>query len=348
MNRLKRWFIPSVRNHYHPHALRPIGLGLAALILIAIPPLYNIVEAGKFQVLGYATNISVGGLHVAANAKRSSAGLPALSLNSQLSSAASAKASHMLANNYWAHTAPDGTSPWSFISGAGYSYTAAGENLAKGFYSDDGVINAWMASATHKANVLGSGYKDVGYAVVNGILQGQETTLIVAMYAAPYTAPSAPAATTKSPSVATTPRPTEPTPAPAEEPAAPAQTTIENDTSETKVPEEPLTQPVERIPADIAVPTTTVGAAESTETNVLGVALSAPAHVYNGLNWGQKASIGILAALVLLFVLKHTAIWRAKRRGLRHIWLRSHPIGQSIILASIFVITLMSNVGVIL
>lgn len=347
MNRLKRWFIPSVRNHYHPHALRPVGLGLVALLLIAIPPLYNILEAGKFQVLGYATNISVSGLHAAANAKRSSAGLPTLALNSQLSSAASAKASHMLANNYWAHTAPDGTSPWNFVSGSGYAYSVAGENLAKGFYSSDGVINAWMASATHKANVLGTGYQDVGYAVVNGVLLGQETTLVVAMYAAPAPAPSAPAATTQTPS---TPAPSTPSvhnaqTTPTQPTAEPAETTTE---PETKTPEVALTQPVEQVPIEITSPTSTVGSEESTDTSVLGTALRAPTAAYQGLNWGQKASIGIITTLILLFILKHTAIWRAKRRGLRHIWLRSHPIGQSLILTSAFIITLLSNVGTIL
>jgi len=86
----------------------------------------------------------------------------------------------MLAKNYWAHSSPDGTTPWVFIKNAGYEYLYAGENLARGFSSASDVVNAWMNSkAGHRENLLSPNYDDVGFAVVTGTLAGDETILVV-------------------------------------------------------------------------------------------------------------------------------------------------------------------------
>ncbi len=85
----------------------------------------------------------------------------------------------MFQHDYWAHFAPDGTSPWQFIKAAGYDYSYAGENLARGFTTSVDAMNAWMKSPTHKANILSPLYKDVGFAVKEGKLQGEDTILIV-------------------------------------------------------------------------------------------------------------------------------------------------------------------------
>ena len=58
----------------------------------------------------------------------------------------------------------------------------AGENLAKGFRTAEGVHEAWMASPTHKENIMSPNYKDIGVAVVEGTLLGKETTLVVQMF----------------------------------------------------------------------------------------------------------------------------------------------------------------------
>ena len=91
----------------------------------------------------------------------------------------------MFAKNYWAHYGPNGIAPWNFIMDSGYQYEYAGENLAKNFLFSQGVIDAWMDSPTHRANVLRKEYSDVGFAVVNGILNGEETTLVVQIFGKP-------------------------------------------------------------------------------------------------------------------------------------------------------------------
>ena len=134
------------------------------------------------DILGYATDIHVEKLLAATNAKRQAAGLGPLAFDSQLSAAAARKAADMVGNNYWSHTSPKGATPWQFITESGYAYAVAGENLAKNFSDSQGVVEAWMASTTHRDNLLKSSYRDVGFAVVNGILNGEETTLVVQMF----------------------------------------------------------------------------------------------------------------------------------------------------------------------
>ncbi|MBI2621305.1 MAG: hypothetical protein HYW63_01495 [Candidatus Levybacteria bacterium] len=124
-------------------------------------------------------DISVAELIQATNQKRIENGLRPLSSNPQLSEAAGKKAEDMFAKNYWAHNSPTGTTPWVFIRQAGYNYIYAGENLARGFNSANDVVNAWMASPTHRANILSANYNDVGFSVKSGRLAGEQTFLVV-------------------------------------------------------------------------------------------------------------------------------------------------------------------------
>lgn len=113
------------------------------------------------------------------NQKRQDNGLPPLSENAALATAASNKADDMFSKDYWAHNSPDGTTPWIFIKQAGYDYVYAGENLARGFNSASDVVNAWMASPDHRTNLLSPNFKDVGFAVKQGKLNGENTMLVV-------------------------------------------------------------------------------------------------------------------------------------------------------------------------
>ena len=85
----------------------------------------------------------------------------------------------MFEENYWAHYSPSGKNPWGFIQSSGYKFTFAGENLARNFYTSEEVVAAWLASPSHRDNLLNPRFKDVGFAVVEGVLKGQKTTLVV-------------------------------------------------------------------------------------------------------------------------------------------------------------------------
>ncbi len=136
----------------------------------------------KPSILGYASVIPPQTIIELTNNERLKLGLNPLKLNEELTQAAQAKAVDMFAKSYWAHNAPDGTEPWSFILKAGYSYLHAGENLARDFNSPDAVVTAWMNSPSHKANLISPKYQDIGVAVMDGKINGVETTLVVQMF----------------------------------------------------------------------------------------------------------------------------------------------------------------------
>ncbi len=336
--KLRHHFFPSRANHFHPTILRPIGLFLVSIVLAATPLVYNVSATKQFKVLGYATSISIGDLNLYSNNERRNVGLGDLSLNAALNNAAAAKAQDMFAKDYWAHDAPDGKTPWQFMLEAGYSYSTAGENLAMNFNTSADTVAGWMASPGHKANILNNSYVDVGFAAVNGTLQGQQTTLVVAMYGSPqaqYTPPPPAAAPQQS-----TPAPPAPTSQPVEVPA-PEPTPVP--TPEPEPAASPAPQPTAQPVAQTAAMTDLEERAK-----VAGLATALPVQVYTSLNWGQRASIVLLSTLMLLLVMKHTMVWRQQRKGLRDIWLRAHPVGQFSILAVAFVVTLATGTGTIL
>lgn len=179
---LSHLFLPQESNNHKAKFLHPQILLFFSVFILFFGFSLKVIHKVAPNILGIATNISVNDLLVLTNQKREQAGLSPLRLNNQLSSAAYAKANDMFQNNYWAHFSPKGSTPWEFIVNSGYKYSFAGENLAKDFNDSTGVVNAWMASPTHKDNIMKSEYKDIGFAVVNGKLNGQETTLVVQMF----------------------------------------------------------------------------------------------------------------------------------------------------------------------
>ncbi len=181
---LRHLFIPHHTNNHHARVLHVDAMFVYLLAFVLFRLLLSLGHAQFPDVLGFATDIRVEQLFSAINTKRAEAGLGALVLDQRLSRAAALKAQDMFANNYWAHNSPNGKTPWEFVTVAGYRYRVAGENLAKNFSVSSGVIDAWMASSTHRENIMRGDYKDIGFAVVNGVLGGEETTLVVQMFGA--------------------------------------------------------------------------------------------------------------------------------------------------------------------
>lgn len=136
-------------------------------------------------VLGYASDIKVSELLKKTNEYRKQNGKKELVLNEKLSKAALEKAKYMFEKDFWAHTAPDGTEPWYFVLNQGYDYAFAGENLARNFNSSTEVVEAWIKSSSHRENLVSDNYDEVGFGVVNGVLNGYETTLVVQFFGKP-------------------------------------------------------------------------------------------------------------------------------------------------------------------
>lgn len=179
---LRHVFIPGQHNNHQSAALSHAALSAYLVIaVVAFVVLRNIAIQTQ-NVLGFATDISPERVIELTNQQRSSNGIGTVSYDALLTQAAYAKAQDMFSKGYWSHFGPSGESPWTFILGAGYQYEYAGENLAKNFMDSGAVVQAWMNSPTHRDNILNTHYRDVGVAVVNGNISGEDTTLVVQMF----------------------------------------------------------------------------------------------------------------------------------------------------------------------
>lgn len=191
--------------------MRKFQLQLMKRVKIA---LLSVVFAGSICLIAVPARVlAINGTAITAltNNQRATVGLSPLLWNSALSNSARAKANDLCAKAYWAHTSPDGTEPWTLMERAGYLYINAGENLAKGFGTDEAVVAGWMASPGHRANILKPAFTEVGVAYSTCTLDGVQTTVVVSHYGSPQQAPTPPA-----------PKPVTPVAKPASTPTKPA------------------------------------------------------------------------------------------------------------------------------
>lgn len=99
------------------------------------------------------------------NQERSKQGLAPLKHNLELSNVARTKSEDMRDNNYFSHTSPTYGSPFDMMKKFGITYTAAGENIAMGQPTAASVMNGWMNSPGHKANILSANFTEIGVGV---------------------------------------------------------------------------------------------------------------------------------------------------------------------------------------
>ena len=182
---ISHYLIPHESNNFKAKTLHIKSIVFYIVLLAILQTFNSLLRYIEPNVLGYATDITVEKIIFLVNQERINNQLSPLSLSPELSTAATQKAADMFTKNYWAHISPTGVSPWQFISSSGYSYIYAGENLAKSFNTSEEVIKAWMNSSTHRANILKPEYKDIGISVMNGLLNGEETTLVVEEFGTP-------------------------------------------------------------------------------------------------------------------------------------------------------------------
>ncbi|MFJ6556334.1 CAP domain-containing protein [Streptomyces luteogriseus] len=102
------------------------------------------------------------------NRERTRHGLPPLSADPLLTTAAQAHSADMVARAFYAHTAPDGSQPWDRAAAAGSTRRSVGENIACGQRSPADVVEGWMNSPGHRANILKSGFTHIGIGFAGG------------------------------------------------------------------------------------------------------------------------------------------------------------------------------------
>lgn len=182
LRHLRTLFLPHNHNNHKAKVLWTQSLFIMLGLYLMGRSIIDITIGLKPGVLGYASQIDVNKIIELTNSQRLNANVGTVKENSLLSAAAEAKVNDMFKNNYWAHISPQGVEPWTFVSEKGYKYQHAGENLARDFSNSKDVVAAWMASPTHKQNLLDRRYKDMGIAVKDGYINGVETTIVVQLF----------------------------------------------------------------------------------------------------------------------------------------------------------------------
>lgn len=102
------------------------------------------------------------------NAERAKQGLSALKLSSKITEIANMKAKDMAQNNYFAHNSPTYGTPFEMLQRFGVTYRTAGENIAAGQRTPEEVMQSWMNSSGHRANILNSSYTEIGIGYYKG------------------------------------------------------------------------------------------------------------------------------------------------------------------------------------
>lgn len=134
-------------------------------------------------------HLTADGIFALTNQQRAQNNLSALNPNQQLTEAAAAKVKNMFAEQYFEHISPKGLGPADLARQANYEYVSVGENLALGNFKDDqALVQAWMNSPGHRANILSGRFSEIGVAVGRGWFEGQKVWLAVQEFGRPASA----------------------------------------------------------------------------------------------------------------------------------------------------------------
>lgn len=151
---------------------------------VAAPPPLKIITSGE----AIAT-LSASGVVSLTNQHRAAAGLAPLTFNSTLTNMALVKAQDMIGKGYFAHVSPSGVGVSDLARQVGYAYLLIGENLALGNFKNDSVlVQGWMDSPGHRANILKPQFTEIGVAVIEGTHDGTHVWYAVQEFGLPRSA----------------------------------------------------------------------------------------------------------------------------------------------------------------
>lgn len=187
-NWLQKHFIPHECNGHRPCFLEWGTVKVFIGFLLFLELIVFILPTLNFATLVNSTNLSAvlpGALSALTNEERGRNNLSILAENPILVRAAQLKAEDMATKSYFAHTSPEGKTPWYWFNIVGYQYSYAGENLAVNFSDSQDVTQAWMNSPTHRANIVGRSYKEIGTGVATGTYKGRESVFVAQVYGTP-------------------------------------------------------------------------------------------------------------------------------------------------------------------
>ena len=217
---LKHYFLPHFDNDYKPYLLREgavFSIAIAVIVLFGFQYIYSTLIVGSDFFATILPSVIV----ELTNTDRAEASAGPLVMSPILMSAAQKKAEDMAGKSYFAHTSPEGKTPWYWFGLVGYRFSYAGENLAVHFFESQDVETAWLNSPGHRANILNKNFTEIGIATAQGTYQGVATTFVVEMFGRPAQAATVPSSSQQ---VTTNSQPTPPPPAKVSPPPAPKPT----------------------------------------------------------------------------------------------------------------------------
>lgn len=181
---LRLFFIPSPENGFHPVSLQKQAVAFYVIfaLFLKIISFFTVLTLPNTGLFASLTTQSILAL---TNLERQQSGLKPLEESSILQRVARDKARDMLERGYFAHTSPDGKTPWYWFQKNGYAFQFAGENLAIDFFNAADVVRAWMNSDSHRSNILNAAYKETGVAVLAGNFKEKPTVLVVQVFGTP-------------------------------------------------------------------------------------------------------------------------------------------------------------------
>lgn len=205
----KKYFIPHKRNKFHPHILhtkRAIFYSLVFLFSKVIVVVFVILLPTSAFVLPDVLAEEQRQIIELTNLARAEKNLPPLVVSAKLDLSAQNKAEDMATLQYFAHVKDQkGLSSW--LKGVNYNYEFAGENLAVGFSTAQGIVAAWKKSPTHYANLVDPDFKDLGVGLAGGVYNGKATVFIAQHLGTPLAAKPVAKAPVKKSSTAPAPAP---------------------------------------------------------------------------------------------------------------------------------------------
>lgn len=183
--KFRQLFVPHEGNNFCPDVLERFSMMVMlflVLLTFAMANMQALVWVGSEWM---ASSILPAVIVELTNDERVDETLGVLTRNNLLDEAARLKAEDMAKNGYFAHESPSGITPWYWFDEIGYNYLHAGENLAVHFTDSSDVVEGWMKSPLHKANILNIEYTEIGVGTARGTYKGIPTIFVVQLFGTP-------------------------------------------------------------------------------------------------------------------------------------------------------------------
>lgn len=178
-------FVPHEHNDFRPDFLERTSMGIMLVLVVLTFVITNIQSILWISSDWMVSTILPAVIVELTNDERAHGAIGTLTRSTVLDSAAKLKAEDMAKNAYFAHYSPSGVSPWFWFDKVSYNFIHAGENLAIHFSDSGDVVDAWMDSPTHRANIMNGNFTEIGVGTAKGQYEGESTVFVVQLFGTP-------------------------------------------------------------------------------------------------------------------------------------------------------------------